>query len=201
MTGGGVAPHPVVQEPPERRVELVGQLDHLLELFASRRHAQPAPDALAAREAGDPLHRRAALHLRIGVARPGQPGRGRLDRLRRVRAAAAGSLIADDRVGLQQVRQRRGHVPDLVAGRLVEPAEKAFVDRCGAGRLERRVLDDRGLHRADVAEAEQPVGRQLVRRRQRGDGVEAGQAGVGPGEQLRQRGSVDPGGGGERARG
>ena len=81
----GVPAQAVEQEPAERRVELVGELDHPVELVAAGRHAEPAPHPLAARERCDRLHRRAALHLGVRMAGPRQArGRG-VDRLRRVR--------------------------------------------------------------------------------------------------------------------
>ena len=117
--------------------------------------------------------------------------------------AAPGSpprtLEADHLVGLQQVRQRRRHVADLVVGGLGEPAEQSLVGRRRSRSFERRVLHTSSAStRSDVGEPDEPVEGELVGGGEGEDGVEAGEP-VAAGQQLRERGAVDAGSLGELA--
>ncbi len=188
-----VVPQAVEQEPAQGRVELVEQLDHGLDLPPAGLDRQGAPDPLAAGEALDRLERAADLHVGLGPAAVGQPLLGHLQARLGDLAALLAELEVDDLLGLEQVRQGRRDVADLVARRLGMPAQQALVGRRGGAGGDLQVLADHvGAELPFLAEAEQPVDADLLAGGHGGDGLGARQPQVGGRQQLRERRAVEP---------
>ena len=108
-------------------------------------------------------------------------------------AAAVGDvrLVVDQRLGAQKVGNAGRHVADLGAGGLGVPAGEQGVVAVVRAFLDLQAFADFAGQALVLAEAQQPVERNLVL----GGDVEqrfgAGQAGRGAGQQLRQRRAVD----------
>ena len=128
------------------------------------------------------------LHMKSRRARNGVT----LGRRRAVEAAAI--FEAQQRLGLEEIRQGDRHGADAVAFGFAQPSHELVVGRLVLVLLDlQHGLDDLGADLLLLAEAEQPVRRDPCAFGHRHQGIGAGQAQVVAGQELRQGRPVDAG--------
>src|SRR5690625_2304872 len=125
----------VEQEEAKGRIEFLDQLDHLLELIATIGFGKITPDHLAPSKGFEGLKGAADLDLGFRTATIGESGLRLLKLTLPHAQTLLAELVADHLLRLQQIRQRRRHIADLVAGGLRMPALQASIQRAAGSRF------------------------------------------------------------------
>lgn len=170
----------------QARVELAIKVPEPRDLLGPDRRGQAAVVALGPGEGFELMKRHRHLVVRSRPRHPGEPVLGRADGLFGGPAELGLVLPAQHRAGLQHVGQRRRNMADLVARRLLVPAEDRLVDE-RARRLGHRERGGEEFRKPlrPFGEAEQPVGGDSERGGAFRDELRVRQPRALPGQELR----------------